>query len=140
MRVHISLPVAAIDRSISFYEDLFGQAVSKQRDDYANFRLDVPGLMLALVQSSNRGDDAEGARHYGIELPDPETLAAFETRAKDAGLAVRVERQITCCYAVGDKFWATDPDGHAWEFWVRTADAESMGSGLPPAPAKPCCG
>ncbi|MEO0605737.1 MAG: hypothetical protein AAF211_30170 [Myxococcota bacterium] len=47
---------------------------------------------------------------------------------------------MTCCYAVGDKFWATDPDGHEWELWVRTADAESMGSGLPPSDTKPRCG
>ncbi|GAA3332624.1 hypothetical protein GCM10020331_093510 [Ectobacillus funiculus] len=31
----------------------------------------------------------------------------------------------TCCYAVQDKFWVTDPDGNEWEFFFYTkADAE----------------
>lgn len=137
MRVHVSLPVTAIDRSVPFYSSLFGQSATKVREDYANFRLDQPALMLALVQSSPGVDPSGGARHYGVELPDGDVLAAFETRATQAGLPVRVERQVTCCYAVADKFWATDPDGNEWEFWVRTADAESMGSGAPP---KSCCG
>ena len=141
MRVHVSLPVAALERSIPFYEGLFGTSVSKHRSDYANFRLDEPSLMLALVQMPKAtDDDAGGARHYGVELPDRDTLAAFEARAHEAALPVRVERQVTCCYAVADKFWATDPDGHEWEFWVRTADADSMGTGLPPENGKPCCG
>ncbi|MEN0067885.1 MAG: ArsI/CadI family heavy metal resistance metalloenzyme [Myxococcota bacterium] len=139
MRVHISLPVEAIDRSVPFYEALFGQTVTKRRDDYANFRLDTPAIMLALVKGTANPDHANGARHYGVELPDGDALAAFQTRAEAAGLPIRIEEQVTCCYAVADKFWTTDPDGHEWELWVRTADADSMGTGLPPA-SKGCCG
>jgi hypothetical protein len=28
------------------------------------------------------------------------------------------------CYAVQDKFWATDPDGHQWEVYYFHEDAE----------------
>ena len=32
------------------------------------------------------------------------------------------EEAVTCCYAIADKFWLADPDGNAWEFWVRHDD------------------
>jgi catechol 2,3-dioxygenase-like lactoylglutathione lyase family enzyme len=139
MRVHISLPVSDITASIGFYQRLFGQTASKVQPDYANFRLDAPALMLALVQTTVGGDDAEGARHYGVELTDGEVLASLRSRAEGKGLPLRIEEQVTCCYAVADKFWATDPDGHQWEFWVRTADADSMGTARPPAEGEAAC-
>lgn len=142
MRVHISLPVSDVTASTRFYQRLFGAPATKVREDYANFRLDEPGLMLALVQTSAAHDDAAGARHYGVELPDDDTLARLRAVAEAEGLPLRLEEQVTCCYAVADKFWATDPDGHQWEFWVRTADAESMGTARPPASSSSsgCCG
>ena len=30
----------------------------------------------------------------------------------------------TCCYAVQDKFWVTDPDGNEWEFFYTKADSD----------------
>ena len=50
-RVHISLPVSDVEASARFYEKLFGQAPTKRKPDYANFRLDQPALHLSLVQS-----------------------------------------------------------------------------------------
>ena len=35
------------------------------------------------------------------------------------------EEATACCYAVQDKVWAVDPDGHKWEvFVVLEADAK----------------
>ena len=64
--------------------------------------------------------------HFGIELGESDALFDWRDRARAAGLEVRIEEQVTCCYAVADKWWATDPDGNDWEFWVRSADAEAM--------------
>ena len=54
MRIHISLEVSDLKKSISFYEKLFSQKVSKVKSDYANFRLDEPGLHLALVERPHK--------------------------------------------------------------------------------------
>ena len=51
----------------------------------------------------------------------------------------RVEEQVTCCYAVANKFWLTDPDGHEWEFWVRTDEADSMHGETAETDAVGCC-
>lgn len=131
-RIHISLPVTDLDRSIRFYETVFGHAPSKRKDDYANFRLDEPPIHLAL--SPGPSTDQTGRSHFGIELPDHDQLGIWRARATAAELPLRLEEGQTCCYAVADKFWVTDPDGHHWEVWVRTADGEAMYE-----PTSTCC-
>lgn len=127
-RIHINLTVSDLSRSIAFYETLFGAAPTKRRDDYANWRLDTPALHLALVQSPVPGQPVADshARHFGVELFELADLTDWQKRAKQAGMQLRTEEQVTCCYAVGTKFWAADPDGNQWEFWVRHAEADSM--------------
>jgi catechol 2,3-dioxygenase-like lactoylglutathione lyase family enzyme len=132
-RVHISLPVSDLAASIDFYRRLFGTAPSKERSDYANFRLDSPAIHLSLCPSASAAASS-AHQHFGVELPDAASLAAWTDRLEASGLAVREEKGETCCYAVADKTWATDPDGHPWELWVRTADADQR-SGSSPA----CC-
>ena len=124
-RVHVNLNVRDLDRSIAFYTRLFGTGPSKVRPDYVNWRLDEPALHLALVAQPGFEKQA-GGEHFGIELFETEALAAWRERAQSAGVSLRIEEQVTCCYAVADKWWAADPDGNEWEFWVRSAEAERM--------------
>ena len=128
-RIHISLGVLDIDRSIDFYRQVFDQPPSKKREGYANFRVDEPPLMLALVEQPGalgRNDSVEPALHYGVELGSTDELASWRERVQAAGLVEREEKNVTCCYARADKVWLRDPDGNQWEFWVRLADADSM--------------
>jgi len=138
MRVHINLPASNLKASTSFYAGLFG-APSKVREDYVNWRLDSPGLHLALVHAPRAETPAATDRHYGVEVFDHTALEAMHAKAKDAGIDTRVEEAISCCYAVGDKFWATDPDGNSWEFWVRTGESEDLAPTVRDE-AVDCCG
>ena len=106
MRIHINLSVADLDRSIAFYTRLFGTGPSKVRGDYANWRLDEPGLHLALVHDPAFTKDRSG-EHFGVELMENDALDGWRERAQAAGVTVRTEEQVTCCYAVANKFWAT---------------------------------
>lgn len=125
-RVHVSLEVSNLEKSIAFYSKLFQQPPTKTQADYANFRMKEPQLHLALVHSPNRLPESHSNRHYGIELFDDARLASWLQSSKSAELPLRIEENVTCCYAVANKFWARDPDGHEWEFWVRSAEADSM--------------
>lgn len=127
-RVHVSLEVSDIKKSIEFYARLFQREPTKVRDDYANFRMETPQLHLALVENRKRSAEPPSNRHYGIELFADERLDSWLSAVRTSGLDTRVEEQTTCCYAVANKFWAKDPDGHEWEFWVRHGEAESMHS------------
>ena len=124
-RIHVNINVGDLDRSIAFYTRLFGAGPSKLRADYANWRLDEPALHLALVSKPGH-TKAHGGEHFGIELFETGALHDWRGRVEAAGIAPRVEQQVTCCYAVADKWWASDPDGNEWEFWVRSDDAEAM--------------
>lgn len=139
-RVHISLEVSNLEKALSFYSSLFQTEPSKREADYANFRLDNPQLHLALVLRPDRKPEPKDTnRHYGIELFENEKLSAWLKVAQQHDLSPRVEENITCCYAVGDKFWARDPDGHEWEFWVKKEDAATMHEPAPSKKSSACC-
>jgi predicted enzyme related to lactoylglutathione lyase len=125
-RVHINIAVSDLERSIGFYSELFGTGPSKQRKDYANFRLDEPSIHLALVKAPAHAAGNSLARHFGIELFENADLNDWRNRLEKTDMDLQVEEQVTCCYAVGNKFWAKDPDGNDWEFWVRTEEADVM--------------
>ena len=123
MRIHISIPVNDLDKSVAFYSTVLDNPASKLKDDYANFRLDEPAIHLALVSREGTGTSVS-ASHFGVELPDHETLENWRTRATD--LDILDDPDASCCYALADKFWLSDPDGNRWEFWVRTGESEVM--------------
>lgn len=136
-RIHISLDVTDLKAAVQFYQVLFGVEPTKQYDDYANFRLDQPALHLALVHHPDRAPRSQRDEHFGVEVFDVTTLNTWQQRVEAAGITPRIEQGVTCCYAVGDKFWVQDPDGYEWEFWIRTDEAETM---YAPVPASvPCC-
>ena len=49
---------------------------------------------------------------------------SHKTRLEKEGFFAREEMDTTCCYAVQDKFWVTDPDGNEWEFFYTKLDSE----------------
>jgi catechol-2,3-dioxygenase len=143
MRVHISLAVKDLESSLTFYEKLFGQAPTKIREDYANFRLDQPSIHLALERTTGSANanpvgPSTTHSHFGIELPNPDTFNAWRERLRGTGVQGRDEHDAVCCYARAEKVWLTDPDQNAWEIWVRTGEAEMMLNEVQAA-AKECC-
>ena len=124
-RVHISLPVKELQPAIDFYSAVFNVPPSKVKDDYANFRLDAPAIHLALTLGADPLRQGTG-RHFGVELPTGEALAAVRSRLEARNIPMKLEESVTCCYAVANKVWVQDPDGHRWELWVFQGDADAM--------------
>lgn len=119
-RVHISLNVANLDRSIEFYQMLFGVAPSKTKPDYAKFEPAEPSINLALNAGRDAADQESRVSHFGIQVKSTDAVKAATARLNDAGQGITPEDGVTCCYAVQDKVWVTDPDGNAWEIFVVT--------------------
>jgi catechol 2,3-dioxygenase-like lactoylglutathione lyase family enzyme len=122
MKVHLNLTTRDLDASVAFYRTLLLAEPAKRYADYALFLTEQPGLELALdldPQTSVR----EGA-HYGIVVDTAEEVDTSIARFRQAGYPVDVETDETCCYAVQNKVWATDPDGRRWETYYVVAETE----------------
>lgn len=124
-RVQLALNVSDIDDAIEFYSKLFGTEPAKRQPGYANFAIADPPLKLVLLEDvTARGHGTVGAlNHLGVEVESTDEVTAATGRLNDSGLETAVEEQTTCCYAVQDKVWVSDPDGAPWEVYTVLADA-----------------
>ena len=133
-RMHVALRVEDLALSIEFYRKLFGTEPSKVRAGYAKFEPPEPPVNFTLNESPGSRAEKGGLAHFGIEVEDTEAVTAARARLRRAGLATRSEEEVTCCYAVQDKVWATDPDGNEWEVFTVLRDAPRRD-----ADASTCC-
>ncbi len=123
-RVHISLSVRDAERSVTFYRHLFAQEPTKLRPGYVKFEVADPPVNLTLNTDAERQTRPGPSAHFGVQVKSTETVARIAARLQSAGLNPYLEEAVSCCYAVQDKAWVTDPDGNAWEiFVVLDADA-----------------
>lgn len=123
VKMHLSLKVSDVNRSVTFYSAFFGVPPHKVRPGYANFDLAEPPLKFALTQNPVQ-PGAGSLDHLGFQVSDASDLEATKARLKAAGLATFDETDTTCCYARQDKVWVHDPDGHEWEVYVLTDDLQ----------------
>jgi catechol 2,3-dioxygenase-like lactoylglutathione lyase family enzyme len=145
-RVQLALNVADIDAAVGFYSKLFGATPAKRRPGYANFAIEDPPIKLVLIENpTGRGEGVTSAlNHLGIEVDSTEEVHDATRRLSAEGLQLEVQESTTCCSAVQDKAWVSDPDGAPWEVYTVLADASeqlelgcSTASGAPVAGA--CC-
>jgi catechol 2,3-dioxygenase-like lactoylglutathione lyase family enzyme len=122
MKMHLNLATRDLSASVAFYRTLLAAEPAKHYGDYALFLTENPGLELALDYDAT-ATAIEGA-HYGVVVDKPEDVDAAIARLRSAGLSVDIETEETCCYAVQNKVWATDPDGRRWETYFVLAETE----------------
>jgi catechol 2,3-dioxygenase-like lactoylglutathione lyase family enzyme len=120
--MHLNLATRDLDASVAFYRTLLIAEPAKHYKDYALFVTESPGLELALDLDPDT-KVGEGA-HYGVVVETPEDVDAAILRLSAANYPVDIETDETCCYAVQNKVWATDPDGRRWETYYVLAETE----------------
>jgi catechol 2,3-dioxygenase-like lactoylglutathione lyase family enzyme len=137
LRPHLALTVSDVERSIPFYEALFGVTAEKTKPGYAKFSIAEPALNFTLNEGERSA--ALGAfNHAGIQVASTDDVLAARLRLTRAGLAAFDELDTTCCYARQDKIWVHDPDGTPWEIFTTHGDADEAGGGGR-ATATACC-
>ena len=117
-RIHMGLAVKSMDRSLAFYRTLFGHDPTKIRPHYAKFEVAEPPVNLALNEVGGETGPNNAVAHFGIQVKSTEAVRIIADRLKIAGLETKFEENITCCFAVQNKVWTTDPDGNKWEVYV----------------------
>ena len=146
-RFHVHVAVPDLKQSIRFYSTMFGAQPAVLKDDYAKWMLEDPRVNFAISQ---RGGSA-GINHLGFQVDHPSELKEIHSRLQAADAGVTEEKNVSCCYAISDKYWVTDPAGVAWESFHslgtvpfyngETKDAEKGGCCAPSAdqPARAAC-
>ncbi|MCM3672103.1 glyoxalase/bleomycin resistance/dioxygenase family protein [Mesobacillus maritimus] len=120
--VHVGVNVTNLEKSMGFYEKMFGVSPAKVKTDYAKFLLEVPGLNFTLNVKPNVSGNQ--INHFGFQVETAEEITFHKERLDKEGFFARDEMDTTCCYAVQDKFWLTDPDGNEWEFFYTKGDSD----------------
>ena len=117
-RIHVAFAVADLERSVAFYRTLFGQGPAKARPRYAKFEVAEPPVNLALNEVGGETGPNNPVAHFGVQVKSTAAVETVAARLREAGLVTAAEENVTCCYAVQNKVWATDPDGNKWEVYV----------------------
>lgn len=135
LKAHLAINVRDVDESIAFYKKMLGIEPSKVRTGYAKFDVASPPLNFTLnqVPFNERG----ALSHLGIQVATTDDVVAVKNRWEEHGLVPREEMNTTCCYAVQDKAWVSDPDGNEWEVFVVLED--NLSEEVQVAADKTCC-
>lgn len=118
--VHISLNVSDFDGSVDFYRRFLGEPI-KLETNYAKFVGNDPEIHLALQPVAHLAAGGP-LSHLGIRVDSTDAVRAWREALGARGLAVDIEKRESCCYAVQDKFWVSDPDGNRWEVYTVLED------------------
>jgi hypothetical protein len=73
---------------------------------------------LALNEVGGSTGPNNAVAHFGIQVKSTAAVGKVAERLKEASLMTAIEDNVTCCYALQSKVWATDPDGNKWEVYV----------------------
>jgi len=130
-RVHVHLSVADLKASREFYEKFLGVAPIKVKADLVKFVPDLAPINLALSPVRRDMGTGPALNHLGVEVESNDAVMRHLNRAKAAGIPVREQLNVTCCYANQSKFWVIDPDGMEWEIYhVNFDTVEKHGGGV----------
>ncbi|MEA2162971.1 MAG: hypothetical protein QOK37_1098 [Thermoanaerobaculia bacterium] len=121
LKVHVSVNVRNVEKSIDFYRRMLGIEPSKVRTGYAKFDVANPPVNLALNEVSDLAGPG-ALSHLGIQVGSTDDVLSIRLRWARVGLLTRDEMQTSCCYAKQDKTWVRDPDGNEWEVFVVLED------------------
>jgi catechol-2,3-dioxygenase len=134
-RMHIHISVDDLNKSIHFYNSLFGTSPTVEKPDYAKWMLDDPLVNFAISQRGTK----TGLDHIGIQTDSDEELAEIKSRLDQAELSTLTQEGTTCCYAKSDKHWVIDPTGIAWETYHTLDSAPTFNDASEQAAEIACC-
>src|SRR5271170_3427344 len=94
-RMHVSLYVSDMSKTIDFYNTFFGAPPEKVREGYAKYILQQPSLIISFVENPERVKQNFG--HLGFQVETIDELNVRLEEAQRSGLITREEIGTNCC-------------------------------------------
>ena len=69
-RMHVSLYVKNLERTVDFYQNFFGEVATKVKPGYVKFTLEKPSLIISFVENSENINPLFGHLGFQKELQD----------------------------------------------------------------------
>jgi catechol 2,3-dioxygenase-like lactoylglutathione lyase family enzyme len=113
---HIGLAVRDPDRSLKFYEQVFG--VKESFRDESSIQVQGPGPhdVIAFERDLRAAGKAGGVTHFGFRLTTPKDIEKTVKEVKRAGGKILRRGE----FAPGFPFvYVADPDGYEIEIWYE---------------------
>ena len=111
---HIALAVRDLERSLQFYQRVFGVVEVYRRDTF--LQVQIPGTRDVIVFEKNASTAGKsgGIIHFGFRLLNPSDIDAAIREVESAGGKIRKHGE----FCPGEPFlFAADPDGYEIEIW-----------------------
>jgi catechol 2,3-dioxygenase-like lactoylglutathione lyase family enzyme len=122
---HLGLAVRDLERSLRFYEQVFGCRVLHRGDGSAD--INTPGANDIITLTQETGDDigtmGGGLSHFGFRLASPDDIDAAAKAIEDSGGTIAERGE----FVPGEPYlFARDPDGYAIEVWYELEGLQAM--------------
>ena len=124
-RLHVHISVPDLQKSIDFYNSLFGTEPTINKPDYAKWMLDEPAVNFAI--STGRGK--KGLNHLGFQFDSDEEVDSVQARLSGSQISGMAEKDADCCYANSNKYWTINPTGIPWEQFHTMSEIKTFGDG-----------
>lgn len=113
---HISLAVADPDRSLRFYEQVFG--VKEYYRDEQSIQVQGPGPhdVIAFERRGAEAGKPGGIGHFGFRLTNPKDIDAAVEEVKRAGGTISEQGEFKAGFPFA---FVKDPDGYEIEIWFE---------------------
>jgi len=123
-RLHVHVSVENLETAIPYYTAMFGAEPVKVKDDYAKWSPEDLAVNFAVSKSCCGG--ARGVGHLGVEVDEDDELTRLGMRLGAVDAPMRVDGEVSCCYAKSKKAWSEDPAGVKWELFHTYGDADDL--------------
>lgn len=113
---HIALKVKDIERSFSFYQNVFGVKEMYKQKDF--IQVQTPGNkdIIVFEKGNPLFDNKENIIHFGFRLQDPRDIDHAMQTVKAAGGKIKESGE----FVPGEPYmFFYDPDGYEIEIWYE---------------------
>lgn len=119
---HAHLKVTDLERSVSFYEEVFELSVTERQDRFVFLSWGERHHDIALQEvHGSRQETGPGLYHLAVEVPDQTALESLGERVTEW-----TDNVTPVDHGISESLYFSDPDGIGIEVYVDTRESKNV--------------